>query len=57
MAKLGPSRPADPLHVNIPDLIDLEQAYGRESFNSRSRIPSVRGDKSLSLANPRKYKN
>ncbi|KAJ6070559.1 hypothetical protein N7467_011878 [Penicillium canescens] len=57
VAESGPSGPADPLHVNMPDLMDLEQAYGRESFNSRSRTPSVRGDKSPSLANPRKCKN
>ncbi|KAJ5477737.1 hypothetical protein N7530_003246 [Penicillium desertorum] len=57
VAESGPSGPSDPLHVNMPDLMDLEQAYGRESFNSRSRTPSVRGDKSPNLANPRKCKN
>lgn len=50
----SPSGPADALHVNMPDLMDLEQAGGRESGNSHSRTPSIQCDKSPSWANPRK---
>ncbi|KAL4766731.1 hypothetical protein BDW60DRAFT_212666 [Aspergillus nidulans var. acristatus] len=43
--ELSPSGPADSLHVNLPDLMDLEQADGREFDNSHSKTPSIQGDK------------
>jgi hypothetical protein len=52
--ELSPSGPADSLHVNLPDLMDLEQADGREFDNSHSRTPSIQGDKFPVLANSRK---
>jgi hypothetical protein len=56
VAELSPSRPADSLHVNVPDLMDLEQADGRKSGNSHLRTPSIQGEKNPVLANPRKRK-
>ncbi|KAJ5456036.1 uncharacterized protein N7458_004300 [Penicillium daleae] len=56
VAKPGPFRPAGLLHVNVPNSMDLEQADGRESGNSRSRTPSVQSDSNLVLPNPRERK-
>lgn len=52
----SPSGLVDPLHLHIPDSMDLERADGRDSGNSRPRTPSVQGDKNPALVNPRKCK-
>ncbi|KAI2785625.1 hypothetical protein POX_h09381 [Penicillium oxalicum] len=41
VADSGPSGPVDPLLVDMPDSMELEQANGHESVISHSRTPSV----------------
>ncbi|KAJ5461056.1 uncharacterized protein N7458_002608 [Penicillium daleae] len=50
------SGPVDPLHFNMPDSMDHEQANSRESVNSPMTTPSVEGDKNPVFTNPRKCK-
>lgn len=52
----GPSGPVDPLHVKLPDSMDLERVNGHESGNSHPGTPSVQGDQNPVLADPRKCK-
>lgn len=52
----GPSVPVDPLHVNMPDSMDLEPVNGHESGNSHPGTPNVQGYQHPVLANPRKCK-
>lgn len=54
VAEPGSYGPVDPLHVNMPDSINLERAAGRESSNSQSRTSNVQDDPVL--PNPRKCK-